>query len=71
MATDKELHELLGRAVADAEFRAKLIEDPEKTVKEAGYHLTDEQLAGLKESDLSDFSDALEERLSKGGWMPD
>jgi hypothetical protein len=66
MATEKEIHELIGRAVADSEFRAKLVEDPEKAVKEAGYELTEEQLAGLKAADMSDLSESLDERLSKG-----
>ena len=70
MATEKEMHELIGRAVADPEFRTKLVEDPEKTIKEAGYELTEEQLAALKAADMSDLSEALDERLSKGcSWI--
>ena len=66
MATEKEIHELIGRAVADPEFRSKLVEDPEKAVQEAGYELTEEQLAALKAADMSDLSESLDERLSKG-----
>jgi hypothetical protein len=65
MATEKELHELIGRAVADPEFRAALLEDAEKTIAEAGYELTEEQLAGLKATDLKALSKGLDERLSK------
>jgi hypothetical protein len=69
MATQKEMHELLGRAVADAGFRASLVEDPEKAAKEAGFDLTEEQLAALKQTDLKGFSADLDERLSKTvGW---
>jgi len=65
MATKKQIHELIGRAVADPAFRASLVEDPEKAVKDAGYDLTDEQMAALKQADLEGFSADLEERLSK------
>ena len=65
MATEKEFHELIGRAVADPEFRAALIEDPETAVAEAGYELTEEQLAGLKATDFKSLSEGLDERLSK------
>jgi len=65
MATEKEMHELIGRAVADPEFRAALIEDPEKAIAEIGYELTEEQLAGLKATDLKTLSEGLDERLSK------
>jgi hypothetical protein len=66
MATEKELSELIGRAVTDLDFRAQLIEDPEKAIKDAGYDITEEQLAGLKAVDLGSLSDTLGERLSKG-----
>jgi hypothetical protein len=65
LATKKEIHELIGRTVADADFRASLVEDPEKALKEAGYDLTEEQLAALKQADLEGFSADLDERLSK------
>jgi hypothetical protein len=61
----KEIHELIGRVVADTDFRAGLVEDPEKAVKEAGYDLTEEQIAALKAQDLKALSADLDERLSK------
>jgi hypothetical protein len=65
MATKKEIHELIGRAVADPAFRASLVEDPEKAVKDAGYDLTEEQLAALKQVDITGAGADLDERLSK------
>ena len=65
MATEKEMYELIGRIVADPAFRASVVEDPEKAVKEAGYELTEEQMAALKERDLKALSADLDERLSK------
>ena len=65
MATEKEMYELIGRMVADPAFRASLVEDPEKAVKDAGYELTEEQMAALKERDMEALSADLDERLSK------
>ena len=65
MATKKQIHELIGRAVADPTFRASLVEDPEKAARDAGYELTEGQLAALKQADLEGFSADLDERLSK------
>ena len=65
MATEKELHELIGRAVAAPNFRARLMENPATAVAEAGYELTEEQLAGLKATDLKSLAEGLDERLSK------
>jgi hypothetical protein len=66
MASQKEMYEVLGRALADAEFRAALMADPFKAVKEAGYELTEEQMAMLKQADFAALSEGLGERLSKG-----
>jgi len=65
MATEKEMYELIGRMVADPAFRASLVEDPGKAVKDAGYELTEEQMAALTERDLKALSADLDERLSK------
>ena len=65
MATEKEMYELLGRALADAKFRAVLLADPQKAVADLGFSLTEEQLAGLKALDLSPMPEGLDERLSK------
>lgn len=65
MATEKEMYELLGRALVDQDFRAALNEDAQKAAAGLGYSLTEEQLAGLKESDLSAAAQGLDERLSK------
>ena len=65
MATEKEIHELVGRAVVDAEFRKKLMNDTEKTAKEAGFDLTDEQLNALKSMNGKGLASVLEETLPK------
>ena len=61
MATQKEIQDLIAKALSDAEFRAALMADPKKA---AGIDLTDEQAAALKEADLSK-AEGLDERLSK------
>ena len=65
MATEKEFQELIGRAIADREFRAKVLEDLEKAVQEAGYELTEEQMAALKAVDLKSAAKDLDKRISK------
>jgi hypothetical protein len=70
MATEKEMYELIGRAVADAEFRKKISANPEEAAKEAGYTLTDEQLAALKSKDAKGIAGVLEERLPKTFGIP-
>lgn len=69
MATESEMHELIGRAVASSDFRAALLADPERTLREAGCQLTDEQLARLKATDLEALCEGLDERLSKNCYM--
>ncbi|ADN36093.1 conserved hypothetical protein [Methanolacinia petrolearia DSM 11571] len=65
MATEKEMYELIGRAVADAEFRKKLTANPEEAASEAGYTLTNEQLEALKSEDAKGITKVLEERFPK------
>jgi len=65
MATEKEMYELLGRALTDANLRKALLEDPVKAAAGLGLNLTEEQAAGLKASDLSLLAEGLDERLSK------
>ncbi|MBN1140093.1 MAG: hypothetical protein JXM73_26220 [Anaerolineae bacterium] len=65
MATEKEMYELLGRAVVDPEFRAALTADPARTVAVLGITLTEDQVAGLQASDLAAVTEGLDERLSK------
>ena len=65
MATEKEMYELLGRALTDPQLRAVLVEDPVKAAQGLGMDLTEEQLAGLKSTDLGQLTEGLDERLSK------
>ncbi len=65
MATEKEMKELIERAMADAQFRAQLVADPAKVAADAGYTLTKEQVAALKGGDFQSMSEDLGKRLSK------
>ena len=67
MASEKEIYEIIGRAVADKKFRDTLLEDPKKATGELGYTLTEEQIAMLKESELGKISEELNTRISKMG----
>jgi hypothetical protein len=70
MATQKEMYELIGRAVIDARFRRDLIADTEAAVKAAGYTLTEEQLASLKTADGKGLAAVLEDRFPKSWGLP-
>jgi len=65
MATEKEMHELVGRAVLDVEFRKRLMEDPEQAAKEMGFTLTAQQLAALNPAEGKGLATVLDERLPK------
>jgi hypothetical protein len=65
MATEKEMYELLGRALADADLRTALSEDPVNTAQGLGIDLTEEQVAGLKAADLGVLAHGVDERLAK------
>jgi len=65
MATEKEMYELLGRMLTDGKLRAALLEDPLKATQALGLNLTEEQLAGLRATDLENLAEGLDERLSK------
>jgi hypothetical protein len=59
---NSRMYELIGRAIADPDFRAALIADPEKAIKEAGYELTQTEMASLRELDLKAAAEELGER---------
>ncbi len=61
MANEKEMYEVLGRALAEPEFRQSLIQDPTKATAALGISLTEEQVAAFKEADLSNLSEGLDE----------
>lgn len=65
MATEKEMYELLGKALAESEFRAALSADPAGAAASIGTTLTEDQEAAFKASDLSKAAEGLDERLSK------
>ncbi len=65
MATEKEMYELLGRALTDPEFRKGLLEDPLKVATGLGIELAEEQAAALKSPDLAGALEGLDERMSK------
>ncbi len=68
MATEREFHELIGRAFADTEFRDTMAEDPQAAAKTLGFELSSEQLDQLKHTDLKGLSAELEMRASKKVW---
>ena len=71
MSDQDDLRTVAGKAVADPEFREKLLDDPEAAVNEAGIELTEEQMKALKEMDKEQLEQGLsdlDERLTMGCW---
>ena len=56
----QDLERLIGRAVLDAKFRESLFADPEKAIGEAGFELSDEEMAALKAIDPQQAREAVE-----------
>jgi hypothetical protein len=65
MASQEEVYQLLGKALAEPEFRSELAADPAKAAAGLGVTLSAEEVAGLQASDLSKMAEGLDERLSK------
>ena len=65
MATEQELYQVIGRAVVDSAFRARLAADPVAAAAEVGVALTPAEAAGLKSEDGQGVAQVLDERLPK------
>ena len=71
MATQEDLRAVAGKAVADPAFRQKLLDNPEKAVRDAGIDLSPEQMAALKNMDKEELEKGLadlDERLTMACW---
>ena len=71
MADQDDLRSVAGKALADPQFRQKLLNDPEAAIKEAGIQLNEEELKALKEMDRGQFEQGLSEvdqRLTMSCW---
>ena len=70
MTTEQRLHQVIGRAVVDKEFRARLAADPVAAAAEVGVALTAEEAAGLRSEDGHGVAQVLEDRLPKTHGQP-
>ncbi len=71
MAEQEDLRAVAGKAIADPVFRQKLLDDPEKAVKEAGITLSSDQLKALKSMDKQELEKGLvdlDSRLTMACW---
>ncbi len=66
----EDLERLIGRAVLDAQFREKLFDDPERAAREAGFDLTEEEIAHLQSIDAQEARALLKEAgtIPGGDW---
>ena len=64
MANEKaknDLERMIGRALLDLKFRERLFADPEKTLREEGFELTEDQMAALSKIDRQKAQSTIEE----------
>jgi hypothetical protein len=61
----QDMTKLVAHALKDDEFRAALLQNPEDTVKAAGYELSEEEFEAIRSVDLNLSEEELEERVSK------
>lgn len=52
--------ELIGRAVQDADFRRRLLDDPEEAVAAEGFRLEPDQIAALRRLDARAVDEAID-----------
>ena len=66
----EDLERIIGRAVLDAQFREKLLDDPERAIREGGFDLTEEEIAHLQSIDAQKARALLEEAeaIPMGDW---
>ena len=57
----KHLERMVGRALLDPKFRERLFSDPERTIREEGFELTEDQMAALSKLDRQKAESAIEE----------
>lgn len=58
---EKDVERLIGKAVLDPEFRAKLFADPKAAIDEAGLELTDQEMAAVEAVDAEKAERAIQE----------
>ena len=67
MGENKGKAELLERLIADADFRARLLADPERVIAEEGYTVDDATVAQLKAADAEAAEAAIAQLGSEAG----
>jgi hypothetical protein len=63
----KDFERLVGRALLDPKFRERLFAEPEKAIREAGFDLTEDEMATLSKVDPEKAKSALEAMDSLAG----
>ena len=66
------LQALIGRMLADTDFRRSVALDPERAVREAGIELSRDEMARLQAlpaEQRQQIADAVDSRDSKGWWF--
>lgn len=66
-----DFERLVGRAILDPDFRKQLLDDPDGTVKGAGFSITPDELEGIHRAakDRAATDQQLDVVGAKGMWM--
>jgi hypothetical protein len=71
--SQSEIERLIGRALLDAEFRARLLEQPQTVIRDEQFDLTPEEIASLERippATVRSLARYLDQRLVQVGWWP-
>lgn len=64
-----DFERLVGRAILDPDFRRQLLDDPDGTVKRAGFSITDAEMDQIREAARDRAAtDQKLDTLRGGGW---
>jgi hypothetical protein len=64
-----DFERLVGRAILDPEFRKQLLDDPDGTVKGAGFSITEEELKHIREAAANrEATDNQLDAVARGVW---
>ncbi len=73
-AASADMERVIARAIEDEDFRRRLGEDPEGTIRAEGYQLSAEEMEAIKQNVDPEFGqqEQPEDRASKvgGSWTP-
>ena len=68
MASQAEINQLIGRAMLESDFRARLLKDPQGTARETGIGLTPREAEFIGQIDPGQMDAAAAQFLDAANW---